>query len=81
MEEKYNEEQIKNILKIYSSVEEMEKQCAIKNSKKYLADTDYVIIKIQEYTLLNKPIENDYTKILEKREQARNVLRELEVTH
>lgn len=76
---KYTEEQIANILKIYPSVEEMEKQTAIREAKKYLSDTDYVIIKIQEYTLLNKGIDNDYTEILEKREEARNVLRELEV--
>lgn len=79
MEEKYNEEQIKNILKIYSSVEEMEKQCAIKNAKKYLADTDYVIIKIQEYQITGKQIDNDYTEILQKREEARNILRGMEV--
>lgn len=76
---KYTEEQIANILKIYPSVEEMEKQTSIREAKKYLQDTDYVIIKIQEYTLLNKEIDNDYTEILEKREEARNVLRELEV--
>lgn len=76
---KYTEEQIANILKIYPSVEEMEKQTAIREARKYLQDTDYVIIKIQEYNLLNKGVDNDYTEILEKREEARNVLRELEV--
>lgn len=76
---KYTDEQIENILRIYPSIEEMEKQTAIREAKQYLSDTDYVVIKIQEYTLLNKPIDNDYTEILEKREQARNVLRELEV--
>lgn len=76
---KYTEEQIENILKIYPSVEEMEKQTAIREARQYLQDTDYVIIKIQEYTLLNKEVDNDYTEILEKREEARNVLRELEV--
>lgn len=76
---KYTEEQIANILKIYPSVEEMEKQTSIREAKKYLSDTDYVIIKIQEYNLLNKGVDNDYTEILEKREEARNVLRELEV--
>lgn len=76
---KYTDEQIDNILKIYPSVEEMEKQTAIREAKKYLLDTDYVVIKIQEYTLLDKPIDNDYTEILEKREEARNILRKLEV--
>lgn len=76
---KYTDEQIRNILKFYPSVEEMERQTAIREAKQYLLDTDYVVIKIQEYTLLNKSIDNDYTEILEKREEARNVLRELEV--
>lgn len=62
-------------IRLYGSIEEYEKFMA----KKYLQDTDYVIIKIQEYTLLNKEVDNDYTEILEKREEARNVLRELEV--
>ena len=79
MEEKYNEEQIKNILRIYPSVEEMEKQYAINNAKRYLEDTDYVIIKIQEYQITGKQIDNDYTEILQKREEARNILRGMEV--
>ena len=76
---KYTDEQIKNILKFYPSVEEMEKQNSIREARQYLADTDYVVIKIQEYMLLNKVIDNDYTEILNKREEARNVLREMEV--
>lgn len=74
---KYTEEQISNILKIYPSVEEMEKQTVIREARQYLQDTDYVIIKIQEYNLLNKEVDNDYAEILEKREEARNVLREV----
>lgn len=76
---KYADEQITNILKIYPSVEEMERQTSIRNAKQYLLDTDYVIIKMQEYTLQNKEVDNDYAEILAKREEARNVLRELEV--
>ena len=76
---KYTDEQIENILRIYSSIEEMEKQTAIRKAKQYLADTDYVVIKIQEYMLLNKTIDNDYTEVLEKREEARNILREMGV--
>ena len=75
---KYTEEQIEKILETYSSIEEFEKQTAIREAKQYLLDTDYVIIKIQEYNLLNKPIDNDYTEILSEREKARNVLRGLE---
>ena len=76
---KYSEEQINNILKIYSSVEEMERLTAIRQAKQYLAETDYVVIKIQEYAITGEQVDNDYTKILQKREEARNVLRELEV--
>lgn len=76
---KYSEEQVKNILQIYPSVEEMERQTAIREAKKYLADTDYIIIKIQEYSITGQTVDNNYTEILQKREEARNVLRELEV--
>ena len=75
----YNEEQIQNILKIYPSVEEMERQTAIRQARQYLLDTDYVIIKMQEYALQSKEVDNNYTDVLQKREEARNVLRELEV--
>lgn len=75
---KYNEEQLRNILSIYPSVEEMERQTAIRDAKKYLEDTDYIIIKIKEYEITKQIVDNDYTEILEKREEARNVLRELE---
>ena len=77
---KYTDEQIANILTIYPSVEEMERTYTKMEAEQYLKDTDYVVIKIQEYSLLNKEIDNDYTEILKKREEARNVLRELEQT-
>ena len=71
----YTVQQIKNILKIYSSIEEYEKQKEIVEAKTYLANTDYVVIKIKEYELQDKVIDNDYSEILEKREKARNVIR------
>ena len=74
----YTQEQINNILKFYPSVEEMERQTAIRDAKQYLADTDYVIIKIQEYSITGQTVDNDYTEILEKREEARNVLRQFQ---
>ena len=74
----YTQEQINNILKYYPSVEEMERQTAIREARQYLKDTDYVVIKIQEYAITGQTVDNDYTEILEKREEARNVLRELE---
>jgi len=77
--DKYSEEQIKNILSIYPSVEEMERQTATREAKQYLSDTDYVVIKMQEYALQNKEVDNDYTEILQEREHCREILRELEV--
>ena len=75
---KYTGEQIANILEIYPSVEEMERQTAIRNARQYLLDTDYIIIKMQEYEMLGKEVDNDYSEILAKREEARNVLRQFE---
>lgn len=75
---KYTEEQIENILRMYPSVEEMERLTAIRDARQYLADTDYVVIKMQEYALLGETVDNDYSDILRKREEARNVLRNLD---
>lgn len=57
----------------------MEKQRSIYKARKYLEDTDYVIIKIQEYQITGQQVDNDYTETLQKREEARNILRSLEV--
>lgn len=76
----WTDEQKENILKHYPSIEEYERITAERESKKYLADTDYVVIKIQEYSLLGKEIDNDYTEILQKREEAREVIRKCETT-
>ena len=62
-------------ISLYGSIEEYDKFMA----QKYLNDTDYIIIKIKEYEMLDKQVEEDYTEILEKREEARKFLRELEV--
>lgn len=74
----YTEEQLNNILSVYSSVEEMEKQTAIREARQYLENTDYVVIKIQEYTIKGQTVDNDYTEILKKREEARNILRQFQ---
>lgn len=55
----------------YGSIEDADKFIA----QKYLKDTDYVIIKMMEYQMLNKTIDNDYGEILKKREEARIFLR------
>lgn len=50
-------------------------------ARQYLIDTDYIANKIIEYQFLKKELDKDYTEILEQREEARNILRELEVTN
>lgn len=45
-------------------------------SKQYLIDTDYIANKIIEYQFLGKELDNDYTETLNKREEARQVIRE-----
>lgn len=49
---------------------------AIMFAQKYLNDTDYIIIKLKEYELTNREVTNDYSEILKKREEAREVIRE-----
>ena len=73
----YTDEQISNILNIYSSVEEMERITALREAQNYLTNTDYIIIKMQEYQLTGQELNEDYTDILKKREEAREVLRRL----
>lgn len=75
MDNKYTDEQLANILKIYSSVEEMERAYAAREANEYLQNTDYVVIKMQEYSLLGKEVDNDYSDILKKREKCRETLR------
>lgn len=75
----YSEEQIRNIRVIYSSPEEMERRKVISEAKTYLANTDYVVIKMQEYSITGEKLDKDYTEILRKREEARNILRRMEV--
>lgn len=60
-----NEEEYKNTLKI-------------REARQYLKDTDYIANKIIEYQVLNKELDNDYTDVLIKREEARQVIRDYE---
>ena len=72
-------ENIEEILSKWKDADGIQKDYVIRNTKNYLKNTDYIIIKIQEYSMLNKEIENDYTEILQEREYCRKVLREVEV--
>lgn len=53
-----------------------ERENKLHNSKQYLIDTDYIANKIIEYQFLGKELDNDYTETLNKREEARQVIRE-----
>lgn len=72
-------EKIEEILSKWEDADGIEKDYVLRNAQRYLKETDYIIIKIQEYSMLNKEIDNDYTEILQEREYCRNVLRKLEV--
>lgn len=53
-----------------------EKQKKVLTAQQYLKDTDYVTNKIAEYTYIDKEITEDYTEILKKREEARQIIRD-----
>lgn len=75
---KYTEEQKKNILMIYPSIEEYERISKLREAQTYLQKTDYIANKIVEYQVLGKELDKDYTETLLKREEARQAIRELE---
>lgn len=74
----WNEEQKANILRFYDSIEEYERITKLNEARRYLVDTDYIVIKMQEYKYLGKEIEKDYSDVLRKREDARVIIRENE---
>lgn len=74
----WTDEQKANILSHYSSIEEYERTEAKRQAERYLADTDYIVIKAYEYAMTGGELDQDYTDIFNKREEARNVLRNLE---
>lgn len=71
----WTEEQKQNILLHYNSIEEYEKISKMREAEQYLKDTDYVVIKMQEYAITGQKIDNDYNDILQKREECREILR------
>lgn len=73
----WTDEQKENILRHYPSIEEYERIRTEREAKEYLANTDYIVIKAYEYTMTGHELDKDYTDIFSKREQARNVLREI----
>lgn len=73
----WTDEQKANILRHYESIEEYEKITAEREAEAYLASTDYIVIKAYEYQITGAELDKDYTDIFNKREEARNVLREI----
>lgn len=59
-----------------------EKQREIDKLQKYLADTDYVVVKISEAIVENDEkllleLKNKYSSVLQKRKEARNNIKEI----
>ena len=54
------------------------KQMRCQQAQKYLKDTDYVVIKMMEYSITNQKIDNDYSDILQERERCREIIRKNE---
>ena len=50
----------------------------VQEAKKYLQDTDYVVIKMNEYSATGQALDNDYAEVLAEREEARKLIRESE---
>lgn len=63
---------------LFENEEEYEKVLKVQNARQYLNDTDYIANKIIEYQFLGKKLDNDYSETLQKREEAREVIREHE---
>lgn len=61
---------------LFETEEEYKKACKLKEARNYLQETDYIANKIIEYQFLGKELDNDYTETLNKREEARQVIRE-----
>lgn len=62
------------VIELYGSLERKE----MIDAQQFLNETDYIANKIIEYQVLNKEIDKDYTEILLKREEARQVIRDYE---
>ena len=62
------------IIELYGTIEFYNKVMA----EQYLQDTDYIANKMVEYQFLGKELDKDYTDVLIKREEARQVIRNYE---
>lgn len=81
--EKQEEQHIKEDIQVYilfseAELEEIENNKKVQEARQYLNDTDYIANKIIEYQFLGKELDNDYSETLQKREEAREVIRQFE---
>ena len=66
------------IEELFKNLEDYENAIKLQEAQSYLNQTDYIANKIIEYQVLGKELDQDYTETLLKREEARQVIRELE---
>ena len=66
------------IEELFKNLEDYENAIKLQEAQSYLNQTDYIAHKIIEYQVLGKELDQDYTETLLKREEARQVIRELE---
>ena len=66
------------IEELFKNLEDYENAIKLPEAQSYLNQTDYIANKIIEYQVLVKELDQDYTETLLKREEARQVIRELE---
>ena len=66
------------IEELFKNLEDYENAIKLQEAQSYLKQTDYIANKIVEYQVLGKELDQDYTETLIKREEARQVIRNLE---
>lgn len=77
-EQKVEENIYVYVLYTEEELKEIESKKLVSEAQQYLQNTDYIANKIIEYQVLNKELDNDYTDVLIKREEARQVIRDYE---
>ena len=71
------ENKIEEIMNNIENADIMQKEFVLRQVTRYLKDTDYIIIKMQEYSMQDKEVEDDYSAELQKREECREIIRKL----
>lgn len=75
---RYNEGQfILDKTKILKEQEKLEQQRKVTEAQQFLKDTDYIVTKLTEYSITGEKSDKDYTEVLQKREEAREIIRQV----